>query len=144
MLKTQLYNQKGEKMKEIAEKYGLKMLLLFGSRAKDEKYIRKDSDFDVAYLSEKGLDIKQEIELNCDLIDAFGCDKVDLVNIKRVNPFLRNEIAKNSKLLYGKKIDYLEFKAFAFKDYISHKQLFELQDFLIKKRHQLLAKKIYG
>jgi predicted nucleotidyltransferase len=144
MEKTQLYNQKGEKIKEIAEKYGLKLLLLFGSRVKDEKYIRKDSDFDVAYLSEKDLDIKQEIELNCDLIDAFGSDKVDLVDIKRVNSFLRNEIAKNSKLFYGKKIDYLEFKAFAFKDYISHKSLFELQDFLIKKRHQLLREKIYG
>jgi predicted nucleotidyltransferase len=144
MLKTQLDNQKGGKIKEIAEKYGLKLLLLFGSRAKDEKYIHKDSDFDVAYLSEKDLDIKQEIELNCDLIDAFGSDKVDLVDIKRVNPFLRNEIAKNSKLFYGKKIDYLEFKAFAFKDYISHKPLFELQNFLIKKRHQLLREKIYG
>ena len=137
MAKTQLYNQR---IGEIAGKYGLKLLLLFGSRAKDKKNIREDSDFDFAYLSEKKLDIKQEIELNCDLIDAFGCDKVDLVDLRKDNPLLRYEIYRNSKLLYGNEIDYLEFKAFAFKDYINHKPLFELRDFLMNKRHKLLGK----
>ena len=129
---------------KFVEKYELKLLLLFGSRAKDEKYIRKDSDFDVAYLSKKELTGKEIIDFNCDLMDIFNFDKVDLVDLKKDNPFLQYEIAKNSKLLYGKEMDYLEFKAFAFKNYISHKPLFELRDFLIKKKHQLLAKKIYG
>ena len=132
------------KIEEIAEKYDLKMLLLFGSQAKDKKFLHKESDFDVAYLSERALGGKEIIDLNCDFIDMFRCDRVDLMDLKRAKPFLRYEIAKNSKLLYGNEIDYLEFKAFAFRDYINHGRLFEIEDLLINRKHQLLREKIYG
>jgi len=126
-------------IKRIAEKYQLRMMLLFGSQVK-RTHLHQESDFDIAYLSKKDLSGKEIIGLNCDLIDVFHNDRVDLVNLRKVNPLLRYEIAKNSQLLFGKEMDYLEFKAFAFKDYINHQPLFELRDFLMKKRHKSLGK----
>ena len=131
-----------EKIKELAEKYQLKLMILFGSQVK-RKGVHKGSDFDVAYLSKKGLSGREIIDLNCDLMEIFQTDKVDLVDLKKADPFLRYEIAQNSQLLYGREMDYLEFKAFAFKDYINHRPLFELRELLMKKRHRSLAKFLY-
>jgi hypothetical protein len=77
-------------------------------------------------------------------MDIFESNRIDMVNLKNVNPLLRQEIAKNSRLLYGKEMDYLDFKAFSFKDYINHQFLFDLSSVLIRRRHQLLKEKIYG
>ena len=85
------------------------------------------------------LNIKKEIDFNCDLIDLSHVDKVDLVNLKKAGPFLMHEIAQNSKLLFGNEMEYLKFKALAFRNYIDNKSTFELRDLLIKKRHKLLS-----
>ncbi|MBU4298623.1 nucleotidyltransferase domain-containing protein [Patescibacteria group bacterium] len=133
------------KLKELAEKYQLRMMILFGSQVrKQPRQLHQESDVDVAYLSKKDLSGKEIIALDCDLIDVFSQDRVDLTNLRQDNPFLRYEIAKNSQLLYGKEMDYLEFKAFAFKDYVNHQPLFDLTSILIRRRHLLLREKIYG
>ncbi|MBU2578882.1 hypothetical protein KKA09_02080 [Patescibacteria group bacterium] len=135
-----------QNFEKIAKKYELDLLLLFGSQVKNKKYIHQESDFDIAFATtaKKELNGKELIDLNCDLIDIFNCDRIDMVNLKNEDPFLRQEIAKNSQLLFGDEMDYLEFKAFAFRDYIDHQSLFDLQDILMKKRHQLLGELIYG
>lgn len=132
-----------QKIDESAKKYSLKLVLLFGSHSREE-FLHKESDFDIAYLSEEDLNAREVIDLNCDLMDIFNSDRIDLVDLKKTNPFLRYEIAKNCKLLFGDQMEYLEFKAFAFRDYINHQPLFQLRDFLIKKRQNLLRKSIYG
>lgn len=133
-----------KKINKIAKKYALDLVLLFGSQTKNKKRLHRESDFDVAYLSKRDLPGKEIIDLNCDLIDIFGNDRVDLVNLRRIDPLLRYEIAQNSQLLYGGEMDYLEFKAFAFRDYIAHQNLFDLRELLIKKRQRLLKQSIYG
>ena len=126
MAEIKLDNKKEENIKDIAEKYGLKLLLLFGSRAKDEKYIREDSDFDIAYLSEKDLDANREIELNCDLINIFGSDKVDLVNIKKAQPLLLFAITNDCKVLFEKTFFiFSSLRVCAFRRYIDTKPFYE-------------------
>jgi len=145
MILMELNFSQKRKLNELAEKYQLKMMLLFGSQVrKQPEQLHQESDFDIAYLSKKDLSGKEIIDLDCDLMNVFNSDRVDLTDLKNANPFLRYEIAKNSQLLYGKEMDYLEFKAFAFKDYVGHRSLFELRDFLMKKRHRLLGKFLYG
>ncbi len=138
----ELNRSQKRQLKECVEKYKIELMVLFGSQAKGRPY--QESDFDVAYLSKKDLSGKEIIALNCDLMDIFSYDRVDLVDLRKTDPFLRYEIARNSQLLYGKEMDYLEFKAFAFKDYIDHQSLFDLNSVLIRRRHQLLKEKIYG
>lgn len=137
-----LTKQKKEKIEEIAKKYELRLILLFGSQVNGR--IKADSDFDVAYLPEKTLDTEKALDLNSDLVDIFESDRVDQVNIKKASPLLLYEISKNSQMLFGKEIDYIRFKARAFKGFIDGRSLFNLQDVLIKKKHQLLKQKIYA
>ena len=50
---------------EIIKKYDLKLLLLFGSRARGDA--RKDSDTDIAFFGNKRLDLKEKSMLMMDL-----------------------------------------------------------------------------
>jgi predicted nucleotidyltransferase len=143
MILMELNLSQKRQLKECAEKYQIELMVLFGSQVKGRPY--QESDFDLAYLSrKKDFSGKEIIALNCHLMDIFSYDRVDLVDLRKTDPFLRYEIARNSQLLYGKEMDYLEFKAFAFKDYIDHQSLFDLNSVLIRRRHQLLKEKIYG
>lgn len=136
-----LTKEQKEEIEKIAKKYSLRLILLFGSQVKGKTNL--DSDFDVAYLPEKPLGIEKAMDLNSDLMDIFGSDKIDQVNIKKANPLLLYEISRNSQMLSGKEIDYERFKARAFRIFTDNVSLFKLQDALIKKRHQFLAKRIY-
>jgi len=130
-----------EKLLEIIKKYDLKLLLLFGSQANGQ--IHKESDVDLAFLSEKKLSFKDEILLNTEFCNIFRTNRVDTVDLKKADPLLKHEIAKNYQLLYGTKEDLFEFKALAFKNYINHLPLLELEDFLTEKRQKLFAESIY-
>lgn len=129
-------------IKKIAQKYQLELLLLFGSQISER--ISKESDYDIAYLSKKDLTVDEEINLNYDLMDIFNSDKIDLVNLKKANPLLTFEIAKQCQVIFGDKKILLEFKTSSFKKYIEHLPLLDLERVLIKKRQALLKELLYG
>ncbi|MEK7103796.1 MAG: nucleotidyltransferase domain-containing protein [Patescibacteria group bacterium] len=131
-----------KEIEKIAQKYNLEMVLLFGSQVNGRA--KPDSDIDIAYSAKKLLSTNEKIDLNNDLGNFFKKDIVDQVDIKNANPLLLYEISQNSKLIFGKKIGYLEFKALAFRNYIDSESLFKLEGLLIKKRHKELGKLIYG
>jgi len=138
-----MVNTSGKKdlIDKIAQKYSLELLLLFGSQIFGKT--NKESDFDIAYSSKKELTGKKEIELNCDLMDVFKSDKIDLTNIKNANPFLNYEIAKKCQMIFGDEKNFSEFKITAFKKYVDHLPLLDLRDLLIKKRQKILKELIY-
>lgn len=139
----ELTQKQKERIKELAKEFNLKLVLLFGSVASRETH--QESDVDFAVLPENNLSFDEEILLNTKLSGLFGDKKIiDLVNLKKVNPLLKYEIAKNCLLVYGKEETLFEFKAQAFRDYINHLPLLELEDFLIKKRQKLFAQSLYG
>lgn len=115
-----------KKLQELAKKYDLRLLLLFGSRAGDPKFLHKESDFDVAYLSEKKLDLWEESKLICDLMPVFKSEKVDLVNLENAPPLLFYAIFKKCQVLYANNpLLFYYFRAYAFKKYIEAKPLYE-------------------
>jgi uncharacterized protein len=113
-----------KRIEEIAQKYQLKLILLFGSRATGR--VHKESDFDVAYLPGKNLDFDQEIHLNYEFTNLFQCDRVDTVDIRKAPPLLLYAIFKECQILY--KEDDLIFptrRAYAIKKYIEAKPILE-------------------
>jgi len=134
-------NQKGAK--KIAQKYQLDLLILFGSRVKVKKFLTDESDFDIAYRAKKDLQGKEMINLNCDLMGLFKNDRVDIVDIKKADPLLKFAISRNSKLIYGDEIEYLNFKSSAFKSYIDAQPLFDLESKFIAKRQEALRGLLY-
>lgn len=122
-----------QKIKELAKKYNLELLLLFGSQVKDGKYLQKESDFDVAYLSTKNLDLMGEAKLICDLMPILKSEKVDLVNLKRAGPLLMQQVFEGHKILYCRDKElYHRYKIYAVRKYIEAKPLFDLQERAIK------------
>ena len=89
-----------ERAGKLAEQYGLDLLVLFGSQVTG--FTHKESDVDVAYLSDRKLSFEDEILLNTDLTEIFGNDKVSLVNLRQAPPLLAKRIVSEGIVLYAK------------------------------------------
>jgi predicted nucleotidyltransferase len=86
---------------ELANKYELKLLVLFGSQASGR--ISQESDYDIAYLSEKNLSIEEESQLILDLMPVLQvADErlINLVSMKTRNPLLLYSITHKGKVLF--------------------------------------------
>ncbi|MDD2732082.1 MAG: nucleotidyltransferase domain-containing protein [Candidatus Pacebacteria bacterium] len=120
-----MFNLKEKKtIKKIADKYFLDLILLFGSRASGKNY--KRSDFDIAYLGRKELDLNKEAGLILELSSVFKSENIDLVNIKKSSPLLFYAITKECRIIYEKNpVIFPALRAYAFKKYIETKPLYE-------------------
>lgn len=124
--------ENSKKIKEIAEKYNLELLLLFGSRVIG-KALHKESDFDIAYLSSRKLDLTEEARFIIELMPIFKSDKVDLANISMAHPLLLKQIFANHKIIFCKNLSvYFQYKIYAERKYAEAKPLFQLRRVLIK------------
>jgi len=118
-------NQKQkEKIQEIAKKYQLKLVLLFGSQVSGKT--NKESDFDVAYLSKKDLSFDEENYLNYEFTNIFQHDRVDTVNIKKASPLLLFGIFRECRVLFEQDdLIFPTYRAYVFKKYVEAKPLLE-------------------
>ena len=127
-----LIDKQTEKIKNIAQSYNLKLVLLFGSQV-SQLFLNQESDFDIAYLPEKKIDFQGEYHLNYELTKVFGSDRVDTVNLAKAAPLLLYAIVQNHKILYQKTpLVFYELRAYAFHAYIEAKPLFNLQKELLQ------------
>src|SRR4030043_1210132 len=131
-----------KKLKELGKKHGIKLAMIFGSRAKGNP--KKDSDLDIAFISSK--DEKKYSyyygELFGDLGTIFKGYDIDLLNLKDVDYFVKYEVARNSRLIIGEPLEYCEFRARAYRMYKDSFDLRRLNDILLEKKHRLLKEKI--
>ena len=77
-----------QRIKDIAAKYQLKLILLFGSRSGDNA--NSESDFDIAYLGAVPLDFTSAYRLNYEFTKVFEKDRVDTVDLKKAPPLFRD------------------------------------------------------
>lgn len=87
-------------MEILAEKYNLKLILLFGSSVTGE--IHSESDIDIAVYGDEILSEADKINLICYIGGLFHTSLVDLVDLKTAPPLLRKEIFANYRALYLK------------------------------------------
>lgn len=137
-----------KKLEKEAQKLGIKMVILFGSQACGKA--RADSDYDLAVLTSSEKNIGESLD-NYNTVLTFLCDvfkiredEADITNLNNSSPFLNYEIARNSQLIYGDESRFASFEASAMREYIATKDLRDLEEVLIYKRQNLLAKKIYA
>ena len=122
-------------IKDLAEKYGLSLLMLFGSQVTGKTH--KESDFDVAYLADKKLSFEDEGRIIIEIAKIIGVRDerlVNLCNIKESGALLLKEIFdRHQVLFYADRNVYDSYKIFSVKNFIESRPLFDLRDFLIKK-----------
>jgi predicted nucleotidyltransferase len=105
-------NRLVEKITAIVEKLpNLKLLILFGSRARGEH--KPDSDWDFAVLYEERSDrkdISSLLKIYTLLEQAFEIpdDKIDVVDLKECSPILAHYVARDGQLLYERETGLFE------------------------------------
>ena len=122
-------------IKELAEKYGLDLVMLFGSQVTGKTH--KESDFDIAYLSDKKLSFEDEGRMIIDLAPIIGARDerlVNLSNIRQAGALLLKEIFDKHRVLFcADQNIYDSYKIFAVKNFLENRPLFDLRDYLIGK-----------
>lgn len=127
--------QKDKKVRlaEAAEKLGVDLILLFGSRADESN--RPDSDFDIAYRSEKPIESFGDIFRP--LADYIGSDDLHIVDIRNVEPFFFYRIMNNCKVLYIKDmVEFYDLQSYAFRIFEDEvKPLFKIKIDRLKREY---------
>ncbi len=126
-----------EKIREIALKHDLRMVILFGSQAK--KKAKAGSDVDIAVLGVKEIPFGELAELNNEFAEVFEIQNVDVKSLHRTDPLFRFQATREGILLFGRKRDFDSFRAFAFRDYNDSRDLLRLKEVIISKRLQRLS-----
>jgi len=125
-------------IKDIAKDNQVKFLVLFGSVAIERQ--NEESDIDIAVFCDNFNDIKKYNRILSSLSEVLKIkkEKIDLTDLKNADPLLRYEVISKGKLLFGEELDYLEFCAFANRDYFDSQELFNMEMNLAKHKYELL------
>ncbi len=86
-----------EQLKPIAQKYGLRLVVLFGSVARGKTHA--ESDVDVGVLSKRPITFNRRLKLWLELSRLFRAE-IDLAILNHVNPVLGFAVARDGKLLF--------------------------------------------
>lgn len=94
MDKLMLINLLKNSKEQLADKYGISQLGLFGSYATGQQ--NSESDIDLIYHLKPGSKIKlaQRVELENYLTELLQNQKIDLVNGKYINPIIEFDMKK--------------------------------------------------
>ena len=104
-----------DKLPRVCRKYGLKLIVLFGSHVKDR--VHPNSDVDIAVLPEKRRR-PNLLNLYVDLVPFLGSDRLDIVDLRRAPPLLAWNVAREGLLLYeAQEGDWTRFRIRAMKNY---------------------------
>ena len=85
------------KIGDLANRYQLDLILMFGSRVIDN--VHPESDIDIAVYGRQILSETEKIQLIYELCNIFHTDDIDLVDLRTASPFLKKEVLKNYKIL---------------------------------------------
>ncbi len=104
---------------EIAQKYKLDFVVLFGSQATGRTHPK--SDVDIGVISHSEVD---RLKLMNEMDKIFGREDVSVVDLSIVSPSLMYAIVEDGKLLYEKEQDkFLNWKFYAIKIWMETKWL---------------------
>lgn len=102
-------------LQPIADKYRLRLIVIFGSQVKG--YTHPESDVDVAVLTEGSLPFARQLYLWQELSEAFGAE-VDLSLLNHAEPLLLYHVARKGKVLYqAERRGWSEFRGYAYRHY---------------------------
>ncbi len=90
-------NKEISQLQKLSAKYpDVLLLLLFGSRARDQA--GEKSDWDFGYIAKPTFD---DSALYTDLVLALKTDQLDLANLSRANGLLRYRAARDGKIVFA-------------------------------------------
>jgi len=122
-----------KKIKEIAEKNQLDLVLLFGSVVTGKLHPRSDIDIAVRFKDTPSIDYKKIGDVHFDLQEAFDEAEVDIVVLNFADPLLLKRIMDDAQLIFGTSRQYADLKILAFKKYVDHQKYFQMERKFVKR-----------
>lgn len=111
---------------EIAHRYGMDLILRFGSTVSGQVHPR--SDVDIAVLLDRpSLSFREHAALLHDLQVLYPDQEVDLALLNRADPLFLKKVTDQCSLLYGSLRRLHELKLYAFKRYQDHRKYLALE-----------------
>jgi predicted nucleotidyltransferase len=92
-----------EKIKAIATKYGLNLIILFGSQARNK--IHKQSDVDIALAFSAKDDeenFHRQIQVTTELVEIMKRGDIEAVDMTQISPTMMRNIAEDGVILFEK------------------------------------------
>ena len=121
----------------------LKMLILFGLRARSDHHSHRDWDFAILFDEDKNITMTgfNRLEIYSILADIFNIpdDQIDVVNLEHCSPLIAHYVSLDRQLLYEKETGL--FETFKNKHRLNQKQLSTIQKSLREKLEHFLQSK---
>lgn len=138
-----MLQEKSKKIiKKLAKKYGIKLIMLFGSSLKDNK-LRFKNDIDLAILADKEFYENNYSKFRFELLDVADLEKreIDTVPISSQNPLLLYDIFQEGEPVYYKnEEEYAKIRSWARFSYEDNSRFFKGQKELLEKGLKELEK----
>ena len=115
----------------VAAGLGLKLVVLYGSHARQRPPPGPDSDVDLALL---GCPREKLLEADLQLSGLFPNHDLDVVRLEDADPLFRQEIMSVGRLLWGDPDLFCEYRAYAFRDYVDSADLRRLEQTLQRRK----------
>jgi len=113
-------------IKELAEKYRLLLVVLFGSQVKGKTH--SQSDVDLAFSAEEPMSPADLAKMQTDFSENLKIKDLEMVGLNGAHPFLLKQVAQNSIVLYEKERSlFAKFKIYAFKRFVEARNLMDLR-----------------
>jgi len=119
-MKIKLNKKQKKKINQIAKKFQLVFVVVFGSQAKEQE--QKTSDLDIAVLTKKKISYQLFSRLFGQLSEVFKGENIDLRFLNQADPFFRFQVVKNGVLIYGEKNQFENYFAYAYKSFVDDAQ----------------------
>ncbi len=125
-MKIEITDRIKQNIRALAEKYGLTLVVLFGSQASGKTH--RESDVDIAYKPSRPLSSEEESMLNYELTPVFRTNSIDTTNLSYAPPLLQRRIVDEAVVLYDQTgHEYSAFEVAAIRRYVEAKPLFAIR-----------------
>lgn len=134
-----LIAQKLANNKKFLNKYHLELLVFIGSYGTNE-YIPRESDMDIAFLSNSPLNESQTLNLLNEVSSLIKCSNLDLINLTFASGLLKYKVAAAGRLIYEKKQGLFErYKLYCYRYYYDTKKFRQMRREYFEKKMEELA-----
>lgn len=127
-------------LSEACADLGVRLLVLFGSHAPGGLPPGPESDVDVGVVFRSGVPRREHFEVYERFAPAFPDAALDLVLLGDADPLFRWEVMERAVLLYGDDLDFLDYRAFAYRDFVDSEDLRRLERVLFDRKMKRISR----
>lgn len=131
-----MYQTDTARLAEIAQKYGLDLIIVFGSQVEGRAVPGSDIDVAVRFIRRDWGNFDLELDLIAELTAAIrGDGDLDVAFLNGASPMLLYQVAATGKVLYERQAgDFAQFCSYAARRYYDSEKFFKAQDQYLKER----------